>query len=114
MVHVAVLFVCIAIVVFFLGYKQTDKLDSYSVAAVALIILLAGATITFLGGTPYFPVAAMCIAVILVIHHTIVHRTTDFSEEKCSCAPFQCKDVSNHETWVVASVTAALISLFNV
>lgn len=114
MVHVAVFFVCIAIVVFFLGYNQKEKLDSYSIAAVSLIALLAGATVTFLGGSPYFPAAALSTALILLVHHAIVHRATDFGEEKCSCAPFQCKDVSNHETWVVASVTAALISFFNV
>ena len=114
MVHVAVFFLCIAILVFFLGYKQKDKLDAYSIAAVSLLLLLAGATVTFLGGTPYFPVGAICVALIILILHTIVHRATDFIEEKCGCAPFQCKDVSNHETWVVASVTAALISFFNV
>jgi hypothetical protein len=114
MVHVAAFFLCIAIVVFFLGYKQKEKLDAYSIAAVALLILLAGATVTFLGGTPYFPVATICIALIMLIHHAIIHRATDFSEERCSCAPFQCKDVSNHETWVVALVTAALISFFEV
>jgi hypothetical protein len=47
MVHVAAFFLCIAIVVFFLGYKQKEKLDAYSIAAVALLILLAGATVTF-------------------------------------------------------------------
>jgi hypothetical protein len=59
-------------------------------------------------------VCALCVVcvwcVCAVCHHTIIHWRSRFEGETCSCGPFQCKDISNHETWVVASAVAALVS----
>ena len=68
--------------------------------------------VILLHGTPFFSLGAFATAVLLLMHHTIIHYRSEFTDERCSCAPFQCKDVGNHETWVVASVTAGLVSLF--
>ena len=115
MMHIVVFFICAAIVVLFLGYMQSSgELDRYSVAAVSIIVLLAVVSALVLGGTGYFPLAAVYVALLLLLHHTVIHRATNFGEERCACAMFQCKDVKNHETWVVASATAAVVSFFSI
>lgn len=114
MMHLAVFFLCTSIVVLFLGYVQAREFDRYSIAAISIIILMAILSVVVLGGTQYFALAALYIALVLLLHHTVIHRTSDFTEEKCGCAVFQCKDVKNHETWVVAATTAGLVSLFHI
>lgn len=110
--HVLVFAICISILVIFLGCKQDKFLDAYCVSAVALIILLAAVFVFFVGRTDLFPLAALYIALLLLVHHGVVHQADDFSDETCSCAIFQCKDVRNHETWVVAAATAGVVSFF--
>jgi hypothetical protein len=55
-------------------------------------------------------VAAVILAISLLCHHAVIHRNSRFDDERCSCAPFQLKDICNHETWVVACVVASVIS----
>ena len=83
----------------------------YGIIAVFLIGVQASVTVIALGGTSVFPLGALLVAVTLLSHHTIIHRYSRFEGENCSCAPFQCKDVSNHETWIVAAIVAGLVSL---
>ena len=54
------------------------------------------------------------LAVMLAIHHFVIHRDGNKEENKKahgeSCAPvcyLQPSDVSNHETWIVALLSAA-------
>jgi hypothetical protein len=109
----------------FLGYLQTPvglpstqaettNSEVYSILAVAAVCVQAFVSIVTLGGTTWFPAAAIFVAFTLLSHHAIIHRRSRFEGESCSCAPFQGKDVCNHETWVVASLVAALISLLHV
>ena len=112
MIHFIALFITVSVLVMFLGSRQQKNNDKYSMAAVGLMIVLAALSVFYLHGTIFFPGAAFALAILLLIHHTIVHIDSDFSDERCSCAPFQCKDASNHETWVVAAVTAGLVSVF--
>lgn len=114
MVHLIAFYVAIAILVLFLGTKQGENLDKACIAAMTLVGLFAAITVIFLHGTPYFSLGAFATAILLLLHHAIVHRNSEFTNEKCSCTPFQCKDVGNHETWIVASITAGLISLFQI
>ena len=93
-----------------LGSFQREKMDRFSIGAITLIVLLALAGTGMLGWTPYFPLAAATIALVLLGHHVVVHSSDDFNDEACGCACFQCKDVSNHETWVVAALVAAAVS----
>ena len=67
-----------------------------------------------LGGTDLFPLAALFVAFTLLCHHAIIHRRSRFDGEVCSCAPFQAKDICNHETWIVASIVASIISSFHI
>ena len=105
-----------------LGFLQTPGLPTeaqathsgdpamYSMLAVSAVGLQALVTIICLWGSGWFPLGALFVAFTLLCHHAIIHRHSRFEGETCSCAPFQCKDVSNHETWVVAALVAALVS----
>ena len=87
---------------------------TYGLVAVTLIGIQAAVSVLTLYSTSAFPVAAVFVAFTLLCHHTIIHRYSRFEGEDCSCAPFQCKDISNHETWVIAALVAAAISQFHV
>lgn len=89
-----------------------DKQKAFTYSLVANLVMLSQGLISILvyGGTSLFPFAALILAATILTHHTIIHWNSDFEDETCSCAPFQVKDVSNHETWVVASFVAAYVS----
>jgi hypothetical protein len=105
-----------------LGYLQTRKPDTmpgtetshedlYATAALTALCVQALLTIVVWGGTAYFPLGALVLALTISSHHAVIHRNSKFEGENCSCACFQVKDVSNHETWVVCSLVAAVVSL---
>ncbi len=83
---------------------------TYGLLAVSLIGIQALVSVIALHSTASFPPAAVFVALTLLCHHSVIHRRSRFEGEQCSCAPFQCKDVSNHETWVVAALVAAVVS----
>ncbi len=108
-----------------LGYLQTVTIipsaqhqarisGVYSIMAIIAICVQAIVSIILLKGTEFFPVAALFLAFTLLCHHAVIHRDSHFDGEMCSCAPFQCKDVSNHETWVVASLVAGVVSFMHI
>ena len=78
--------------------------------ALAALCLQAFVSIAAFSGTQYFPISALFLAFTILCHHATIHRNSSFEGETCSCAPFQLKDVCNHETWVVASLVATLTS----
>jgi hypothetical protein len=109
----------------FFGYLQTPASlpstqsdttysETYSILAVAAVCVQAFVSVAVFGGTTVFPFAAVFIAFTLLSHHAIIHRRSRFEGEHCSCAPFQLKDICNHETWVVASLVAAIISSLHI
>ena len=122
------LFALIYIVVIALGFLQSPLLvlnltpedaddqahnaKVYGAIAVSIIAAQAIIAVATLSGTEAFPPAAAFVAFTLLSHHTIIHWRSRFEGETCSCAPFQCKDISNHETWVTAALVAAGISYF--
>ena len=91
--------------------KPEESVECYSTTAVVAMSTQAVISVTALAGTGWFWLAATWLAFTLLCHHTIIHWNSRFQDETCSCAPFQCKDVSNHETWVVACLVAAVVSL---
>ena len=108
-----------------LGYMQTRRPDTmpssgeheagreelYATAALVGLCVQALITIAVWGGTVYFPIGAIVLAITISSHHAIIHRNSEFEGESCSWICFQCKDVCNHETWVVCSLVAAVVSL---
>ena len=108
-----------------LGYLETptrepdSRLESqtsetsvwYSNFAICVMCMQALVSIVLFQNTGLFPIAAVFLAFTLLSHHAVIHRHTDFKNEACACIAFQCKDVSNHETWVVGCVIAAVVSL---
>ena len=113
--------VCTFLVTLTLGYLQTrprlESLESpvsdnecYGTAAVGLLIVQAVVSVALYAGTGIFPVAAGALAFTLICHHAIIHRNSSFEGETCSFICFQFKDISNHETWVVAALVAAIVS----
>lgn len=110
------------VITLFLGYMESraatreetrDDARSYSLAAIAAFVIQAVLSIMLFSGTILFPVSALFLAVVILCHHAVIHRNSTFEGETCSCAPFQLKDISNHETWVVASLVAAIVSFSN-
>ena len=112
----------ILIIVF--GYLQTHvclpntQVDTrtsevYSVLGLALICIQAFVSVVIFSGTALFPLAALFLAFTLLCHHAVIHRNSRFEGEACSCSLFQLKDISNHETWVMASLVAAVVSWGN-
>ena len=107
-----------------LGYLQTPATlpsnqqesqysELFGTLAITAVCVQAFMTILLFRGTHWFPAAAVFLAFTILCHHTIIHRNSRFEGETCSCAPFQCKDVSNHETWVVASLVAGTVLLLH-
>jgi hypothetical protein len=92
---------------------ETTNSEVYSILAVAAVCVQAFVSIATLSGTSAFPLAALFVAFTLLCHHAIIHRRSRFEGEVCSCAPFQVKDVCNHETWIVASIVASIISVLH-
>jgi hypothetical protein len=86
----------------------------WSILGVSAMCVQAFVSVAVLHGNEWFPVAALFVAFTLMCHHSIIHWQSRFEGETCSCAPFQCKDISNHETWVVASLVAGLVSLLHI
>lgn len=101
-----------------LGYLQTPADEAergeYATAAITLLCVQALVSVFSLAWTGWFPAAAWWLAFTLLCHHAVIHRNSRFKGEQCSCAPFQCKDIRNHETWVVAALVAGFISLLRV
>lgn len=108
-----------------LGYLQTRQINNslpssnqqhtndefYGMLAIAAICVQALVTICVWGGTSLFPLGSVLLALTLSSHHAVIHRHSKFEGETLSCACFQVKDVSNHETWVVCSIVAGVVSL---
>jgi xanthine/uracil permease len=100
-----------------LGFQQVahkKNANTFRNIAIGLLVMQAVVSIAVFASDPLFPLASYLLGVTIVCHHAVIHRDSDFSEETCSCAAFQLKNVSNHETWVVASIVAGLISGFHV
>ena len=111
-------FISTFIVTLVLGFQQVSNKEEraglLSSMAIVLMIMQAIVSVAVFGGDPLFPLTAFLLGATILCHHAVIHWNSDFSEQPCACAFFQLKDVSNHETWVVGSVVAGLISVFHV
>lgn len=55
-----------------------------------------------------FALFAFIIAIILIIHHTYIHK-----EYKSYDRIFQISDINNHETWIIACLSFAVGTFIN-
>jgi len=95
-----------------LGMNQRTNDDIYSRLGIILLITQGVIVIGSLATNPLFPAGASWLAFTLIIHHSLIHRNSTFEGETCSCAPFQCKDILNHETWIMGCLIACVVSFF--
>lgn len=116
MMHFTALFLAVAVLVMFLGSKQQKGLDRYGVASTVLFAALALASAAMLHGTLFFPAAALSLAILLLVHRAIVHvaacNSPTLDTAPPGCPMFCCKDACHHETWIIAAVTASMVSMF--
>jgi hypothetical protein len=117
LISIAIYTVVLYVVIIALGTQQTGEAsdiptnrsrpqgsvsDIAGILAVSAICLQAFVSAALLSGSAWFQASVF-----------LAWRSR-FGGETCSCAPFQLKDVSNHETWVVAALIAALVSWLRV
>ncbi len=111
MIHFAVLFITVAILVIFLATKQRKPRDRFCLAATFLLCVLAGTSVVLLHGTSLFPASAFALAALILAHRSIAHFPVDLGadDERASCM-HAARDALNHATWIVAAVVAGVVS----
>lgn len=113
-----ILFGLLFVLTLWLGFQQTppdqEQRQGYATAAVILFIAQAIITLFSLAWTGLFVLGAAWLALCLLCHHAVIHRNSRFDGQTCACSCFQLKDIMNHETWIVAALTAGLISVLRV
>ena len=114
MTHFIAFFITISVLVMFLGSKQKTPFDRYALSTSLLFSSLTVASAALLQGTLFFPGAALALALLLVVHRAIVHIADinpDLPAEPSWSVLFRCRDACHHETWVIAALTAAVVSV---
>jgi len=115
MMHYVAFFITTAVLVMFLGSKQRRMYDRYAITTYVLIIALACTSVVLLHGTSLFPAAALALALLLLVHRSITQFAADATplllhSDDSQCALFHPRDACTHETWVIAALTAAIVS----
>ena len=104
------LFLTTTVLVMVLGSRQKSSSDRvYGLASTALLAFLAAALIFFTQGTLFFPANAAMFAILVFAYGVIVRFA---SEEDERPAVFRLESLKARETWIVAALTAALVSGF--
>jgi membrane protease YdiL (CAAX protease family) len=100
----------LVLVVLITGFYGKEPGDKYAQCGVIALVSMAIWIVVFLQFQVHFSLCALGLGLLIWIHHYIVHFDSDFSEE-CTFLTFQFKDISNHETWIVACFVAAGVYL---
>lgn len=114
----AFVFGIIAFAILLCGNLQKEKNDIY--ARYAVICMVVQAILIIFLYSKFIPFGALCLshAVILITHHIIIHsnipiglriQSTERGVEETTFLTLQLKDISNHETWIVALLTASIV-----
>jgi hypothetical protein len=135
MIHFAVFFVAVTIIVIFLATQQRKPRDRFCLAAVSLLALLAVTSVVLLRGTNLFPAAAFALAALLLAHRSIAqcpsaeeaqtggggrsdeeeaddgHKGLDGLRSAASACAGECgREASSHALWIAAAVVAGVVS----
>lgn len=105
-----ILFLIAIVLVMMCGYCQEKTFDKYAITTVILMIIQGLFVIFVLSFEYRFDILSLTLGLELWVHHAMIHRSTDFGDQ-ITFLTFQLKDCSNHETWIVACFTAALVWL---
>lgn len=106
-----VIFVMIYLLICVAGYYQVEPKDKFALVATVLLIAQALNIVLYLSFQERFDILSLSLAACIWVHHWIIHRKDDFKDEY-TLLTFQLKDIQNHETWIVACVTAAITWFF--
>ena len=93
------------------GVLQKEKRDRYAIAFLVLAIAQALYIAAYLSFEIRFDVLSYTLGVCIWMHHYLIHKDDDFSQEY-TLFTFQLNDISNHETWIVACITAGVTWFF--
>jgi len=110
MIHLVALFTTFSILIMFLACKQQKPRDKYGIACGILFATLAITSTAQLQGTLFFPAAAFALALLLGVHHIITNLNGP--EGTPTLNLFRQEGCEYHETWIVAAITAGLVSMF--
>ncbi len=111
MMHFVAFFITIAVLVMFLGSRQRADRDRYGIASTVLLVGLAGISALLTRGSLFFPAAALSLAILILGHRLMVNRFIATEEPQEAPAPVvRQENLRAHETWIVAALTAALVS----
>lgn len=103
---------CVYVLIALFGYLQQTPSDKYQVLSTLLLVAAAIYIVAYLSFMYPFDILAISLACAIIAHHMIIHRNTDFSGEP-TFLTLQVHDVCNHETWMVANFTAAIVWHFS-
>lgn len=103
-----VLFGIMFMLILICGIYQEKSGDKYAITAAVLMIADALFIVCVLAFDYQFDILAVTLGINIWIHHAIIHRASDFSDQ-ITFLTLQLKDISNHETWIVACLTAAAV-----
>ena len=111
--YLIVCYVLLCACMIFLGVYQRRYLDRFSVASIVLMCVSGVCALVFYGRTEFFPAAALGLTAILLIHGMVIHFPLSDTINSCH-ASFRFRCVCNHETWVLVTAAAGLVSAFRV
>jgi len=100
------------LVVLICGFFQKTTGDRYSIMSTILLVNIALFICLYLAFEYRFDVLAISFGSLIIAHHMLIHWNTDFAGE-ITCCTLQLNDISNHETWIIASFTAGIVWFFS-
>lgn len=94
------------------GFLQKTPGDRYAIITLVLFLVTASYIVFYLAYDYRFDVLAFFFGCVIALHHMCIHRESDFTGQ-ITCCTLQLHDISNHETWIVACVTAAIVWFYS-
>ena len=107
--HFVAFFITVSVLLMFLASKQQRVTDKYGIASTVLFVLITISGTLLLRGTIMFPATAFALSLLLCVHHIIASFNTEENPGRFEL--FQGKG-SYHETWIVGTLIAGVVSIF--